>query len=133
MSGCIGLDHMCHTGHDIIQVDPSTDRTSFLNCVPNSANDILGTASVFRHVHQNLAKCAAIILSFIDEKHPCVRVGYDCRQRLIQFVGERSCHLAKQTDPAEKVDPATLKSRLLFASLPPAALPTASPLPFSPT
>src|SRR5439155_22371158 len=111
------LDQMWHTGRDIIQVDPSSDRTTFLNTVPTSANVTLGAASVFRHVHQNLAKCGAIILSFVDEKHACVRVGYDCRQRLIQFVGERSCHLAKQTDPAEKVDPATLKSRLLFGCL----------------
>ena len=75
----------------------------------------MSAASVREHIDENFSQLSGINLPFVHETHCRVRVVLDGVKRLIQFVGERGRHFAKQAHAAKKLDLFTAMLRFFLS------------------
>ena len=84
---CIRTYHVHHIHYKMIQIHALSHGRALFYHALDTSNHITGTASIRHDISEKVTKLAKIDLAAFNETLSRAGVADDCRERLIQFMG----------------------------------------------
>src|SRR5215470_17595659 len=104
-----------HVTYYLVDVEPIFLKRSLFNQGANSRDDFARSLSVIHHKGNRIPRFFQVLC--IEPAQTCVGIVDECAERLIDFMGDRGCHLSQGRHPRDMSQLHLRRAKCFFGAL----------------